>query len=569
MNQSSFQTQLRRSFIGYVVVIISVTLVLYLGGYALNFYTGVIVGNQENNRAMADTLADQYRNYEEGSDALARCPETRAVLTQNSVGATADLNRILYQFVNEQDFRAYFVLMTPERHVVCSNFCKENQHFFADSPFVGSVISRLQRAPDKTLTFVCTAPLTSAQECALTFCRAVTDEEGEAIGYLFFNLRKEFFRAFEHQAGQAILLTDPYDNIIYTSLDAQMDPMDKQPSGKYAVDIRQSGFRILNGAHYYIFLKQVTKDGWNLYTLIPLEVQFRTFFSDLTMFAILLVLLAGIVAMLTRTFARRNAQEIDELTRAVEVMEPDDMAPALSLQASEEAQQLYLRFRELIRHNNELQNRRRRMEIRHLEEQFNPHFVFNVMETVRYQIGEDPETASEMLLSFANLMRYSIEHADAKVPLETDVEYVNDYLLLQKIRYNNCLHYEFQIPDELLDCQIPKLLLQPIIENSIRHGSRPGKVLELSVEARQEGEDLVFVIRDNGAGIAPDRLAALNESFSLELDSGIVRHIGLYNIHKMLSLLYGASYGLKIESELGVGTRVELRMPYEMEESSC
>ena len=123
MNRSSFQTQLRRSFIGYVVVIISVTLVLYLGGYALNFYTGVIVENQENNRAMADTLADQYRNYEEGSDALARCPETRAVLTQNSVGATADLNRILYQFVNEQDFRAYFVLMTPERQVVCSNFC--------------------------------------------------------------------------------------------------------------------------------------------------------------------------------------------------------------------------------------------------------------------------------------------------------------------------------------------------------------------------------------------------------------------------------------------------------------
>ena len=94
---------------------------------------------------------------------------------------------------------------------------------------------------------------------------------------------------------------------------------------------------------------------------------------------------------------------------------------------------------------------------------------------------------------------------------------------MQKNAKKNCLHYEFQIPDELLDCQIPKLLLQPIIENSIRHGSRPGKVLELSVEARQEGEDLVFVIRDNGAGIAPDRLAALNESFSLELDSGIVR----------------------------------------------
>lgn len=569
MNRSSFQSQLRRSFIGYVAVIISVTMVLYLGGYALNFYTGVIAANQKNNRTMADTLSNQYQSYEEGIDALAQRQETRAALTQNSAGAVADLNRILYQFVNEQEFRAYFVLMTPERQVVCSNFCKENQHFFADSPFVGSVISRLQRTPDKTITFVCTAPLTSTQECVLTFCREVTDEAGQPLGYLFFNLRKEFVRAFEHQMGQTVLLTDAYDNIIYTSLDAQMDPMDKQPSGKYVVNVEQSGVRILNGIHYYVFLQQITKNGWNLYTLTPLEVQFRTFFSDLTMFAILLLLLAGIVAVLTRTFARRNAQEIGELTRAVEVMNPDSMAPALSLQASEEAQQLYLRFRELIRHNNELQNRRRLMEIRHLEEQFNPHFVFNVMETVRYQIGEDPDTASEMLLSFANLMRYSIDHADAKVTLETDVEYVNDYLLLQKIRYNNCLHYEFQIPDELLDCQIPKLLLQPIIENSIRHGFRPGKVLELSVEARQEGEDLVFVIRDNGAGIAPDRLAALNESFSLELDSGIVRHIGLYNIHKMLSLLYGTSYGLKIESTLGVGTQVELRMPCEMEESSC
>lgn len=569
MKRLSFQTQLRRSFIGYVVVIILTTLVLYLGGYALTFYTGVIAGNRENNRAMAGALSDQYRIYKEGSDTLALRPETRAVLTEHSVGAAADANRILYQFVNEQDFRAYFVLMTPDRQVVCSNFCKENQHFFADSPFAGSAISRLQRDPNQTLAFVCTAPLTSTQECVLTFCRAVADEEGETIGYLFFNLRKEFFRAFEHRTGQAILLTDAYDNIIYTSLDAQMDPLDKQPSGKYTIDLQHSGVRILNGVHYYIFLQQVTKDGLNLYTLTPLEVQFRTFFSNLTMFAIMLILLAGIVAVLTRTFARRNTQEIDELTRAVEVMEPDRMAPALSLQASEEAQQLYLRFRELIRHNNELQNRRRRMEIRHLEEQFNPHFVFNVMETVRYQIGEDPQTASEMLLSFANLMRYSIDHPDAKVTLETDVEYVNDYLLLQKIRYNNCLHYEFKIPDELLDCQIPKLLLQPIIENSIRHGFRPGKVLELSVEARREGEDLIFVIRDNGAGIAPDRLAALNERFSLELDSGIVRHIGLYNIHKMLSLLYGASYGLKIQSTLGVGTQVELRMPYEMEEPSC
>ena len=99
---------------------------------------------------------------------------------------------------------------------------------------------------------------------------------------------------------------------------------------------------------------------------------------------------------------------------------------------------LYTHFRKLIRDNNELIDLRRRMEIKHLESQFNPHFVFNVMETIRFQMEQDPKEASRMLRSFASLMRYSIHYGDTKVPLETDVEYVNDYLLLQKARYNNC-----------------------------------------------------------------------------------------------------------------------------------
>jgi two-component system sensor histidine kinase YesM len=185
---------------------------------------------------------------------------------------------------------------------------------------------------------------------------------------------------------------------------------------------------------------------------------------------------------------------------------------------------------------------------------------------VRYQIGEDPETASEMLLSFANLMRYSINYGHTKVSLETDVEYVNDYLLLQKIRYNNALRFELNIPDELLECQVPKLLLQPIIENSIKHGFVQGKPLDILVEAERLGEDLRFTVRDNGAGISPERLEAIRESFTLELDSGIVKRIGLYNIQKVTALLYGPQYGLTIDSTLGQGTCVTLTMPYEMEE---
>jgi len=207
------------------------------------------------------------------------------------------------------------------------------------------------------------------------------------------------------------------------------------------------------------------------------------------------------------------------------------------------------------------------MEIKHLEEQFNPHFVYNVMETVRYQISEDPETASEMLLSFASLMRYSVNYGHTKVLLETDVEYVNDYLLLQKARYNNCLLYDFDIPEELLECRVPKLLLQPVIENSIVHGYRAGRTLSIRVQAEHRDDALRFTVTDDGAGIPAGRLAKLRESFEHDLTNEYAAHVGLYNIQKVIRLTYGAPYGVQIESTEGQGTAVTLTIPYEVEEN--
>ena len=285
------------------------------------------------------------------------------------------------------------------------------------------------------------------------------------------------------------------------------------------------------------------------------------------LFIVLLLLLTGVVVAMTKAFTRQNAMELGELTAAVEDLSKNGGAEALPPQCSGESQALYTRFRELIAHNDELLNRRRQMEIKHLEEQFNPHFVYNVMETVRYQISEDPETASEMLLSFASLMRYSVNYGHTKVLLETDVEYVNDYLLLQKARYNNCLLYDFDIPEELLECRVPKLLLQPVIENSIVHGYRAGRTLSIRVQAEHRDDTLRFTVTDDGAGIPAGRLAELRESFERDLTNEYTAHVGLYNIQKVIRLTYGAPYGVQIESAEGQGTAVTLTIPYEVEEN--
>ena len=566
MVRVKFQVQLRKSFLRYTSFLLAVILLLYLGGFLLNFSSVVVRANRNSNADLSQALSDQYAACEARIEVLARLPALRSALGRTSSSDRAAASAALYSFANAQTFRPYFCLMDREGEVVCSSFNQRNQIIFESSVFLKSAISRLDKAPEEMLCFVCSVPLTSDQACCYSFCRAVPGEDGGTAGYLFFNLRSESFSSYTRPLSQDVLITDAYDNIIYTTLDLEADPADKLPSGKYALDVEREGISRLDGNYHYICARTVTPQNIRVYTMTSLEFQVKTLGFSLILFFLLFILLFVIVVIMTQAFARRNAQEIGELTRAVAALDHGDMGYELSPQCSEESQELYGQFKQLVRNNNQLLDRRRQMEVRHLEEQFNPHFVFNVMETVRYQIGEDPETASEMLLSFANLMRYSINYGHTKVSLETDVEYVNDYLLLQKIRYNNALRFELNIPDELLECQVPKLLLQPIIENSIKHGFVQGKPLDILVEAERLGEDLRFTVRDNGAGISPERLEAIRESFTLELDSGIVKRIGLYNIQKVTALLYGPQYGLTIDSTLGQGTCVTLTMPYEMEE---
>ena len=567
MHREPFQNQLRRSFIGYVAAILALILLLYLGGFALNFFAVVVRGCRRDNQKLETALTQQLAAYDRGAEELTGADALRRAVGSGDRGECLEANRLLYDFTNQQKLRAYFVLLGANMQVLSSNFSAHNQSIFASSAFAAGAATRMKQEPAATLRYVCTAPVSSEQACVYTLCRAVPYETGAAAGYLLLNLRQEGFRDAVRDTDSEVLLTDRYDNLIYTTLDPREDPQDKQPSNKFSLSLEDDGILSLDGSRYYAVCGAVGPQALRLYTLTSLDMQLRMLLYSGGLFIVLLLLLSGAVVAMTKAFTRQNAMELGELTAAVEDLSKNGGAAALPPQCSEESQALYTRFRELIAHNDELLNRRRQMEIKHLEEQFNPHFVYNVMETVRYQISEDPETASEMLLSFASLMRYSVNYGHTKVLLETDVEYVNDYLLLQKARYNNCLLYDFDIPEELLECRVPKLLLQPVIENSIVHGYRAGRTLSIRVQAEHRDDTLRFIVTDDGAGIPAGRLAELRESFEHDLTNEYAAHVGLYNIQKVIRLTYGAPYGVQIESTEGQGTAVTLTIPYEVEEN--
>lgn len=549
---------------------------LYSGFFAVNFYISVVRQNAMDNDAVSAAIEKQYQDYAAQLDLIAASPEVHTALTEKTAAARVETNKILYAFSNAQTLKSYFVLMDDSGAVVCSNFNSNNQSVFAKSAFASSAISRMNESPLKSLSFVFGASVTSSQQCSYTLCRRILGKDGTPEGYIFFNLRAGDFQAISRKIGQKLLITDHYDNVIFTTLDQVEDPQDKFPSSKYYKDINKSGIIRLGNNYQYIKMNTIEPQGLNVYTLTTLELQVQMFWYGVALFLLLLIIMYLIIIVTTRTFSKTNSREISELMDAVEQLGNGNRSYELSESTSDEFQRLYDSFREMttglqdvMARNAALVDRRRQMEVKQLEEQFNPHFVFNVMETVRYQIDDDPKSASEMLVSFAKLMRYSINHGETQVPLETEIEYINDFLLLQKIRYNKRLQYSIEIPDELMECRVPKLLLQPVVENSVKHGFCPGRDLRVSIKAEHTGNNLRLIVADDGAGIAPERLAAINESFTMELNSDFVKHIGLYNVQKMLYLLYGAYYGVTIESKLGEGTQVVLTVPYEVEEEEC
>ena len=302
------------------------------------------------------------------------------------------------------------------------------------------------------------------------------------------------------------------------------------------------------------------------------------FQRSLVTYGVLFLGLAGILMVimippLTLRITNKNLQAIDELQASVGEMGRGNMDYRLKSQVFDEFQMLNDAFRnmviqreELMLHNSELAERKRTMEIRQLEEQFNPHFIFNVLETLRYEIAIDSQKAAEMVMAFANLMRYSVYYGSTIVPLQTDIEYINDYLLLQKMRYNRRLNYHIDIPEELMDLRIPKLLLQPVVENSLVHGMKDARCISVTITARQRDSALVLCVEDNGSGISQEKLKELREA--LEQEDIYREHIGLYNSHRVVRLLYGPAYGLTIESSPGTGTRVSITLPADMEEDT-
>lgn len=198
-------------------------------------------------------------------------------------------------------------------------------------------------------------------------------------------------------------------------------------------------------------------------------------------------------------------------------------------------------------------------ELKALRAQINPHFLFNVLNTVVAHIGDDPVTARQLITRLADFLRYSLRQTGQLISFQEEFSYVKTYLYLEKARYGDRLQVIYHIDPQVLGAQVPALVVQPLVENAVRHGVAPkvgrGSVI-LSAHVDFLHMRLNVTVADDGVGIPPERLEDL-----LTGPADRERGVGLRNVNERLKRLYGESYGLQIRSRPGRGTRVHFRIP--------
>lgn len=219
---------------------------------------------------------------------------------------------------------------------------------------------------------------------------------------------------------------------------------------------------------------------------------------------------------------------------------------------------------ELVRHVAEEQRDKEEAHFQALQAQINPHFLFNTLNSIKLMamLSNTNRNVSDMITALGKLMEFSMKQSTLFVTLGQELEYLELYMSLQKIRYHDNITVSIQVPEELLECTVLKFTLQPLVENSIIHGSQVP--LHIRIEAEHRDQYILLHIRDNGKGITPERIRAISNQ--LTQDHVKTSGIGLLNVDRRIKIHCGQECGLHLSQQDKGGLQVTVRIPHRKEQ---
>lgn len=304
---------------------------------------------------------------------------------------------------------------------------------------------------------------------------------------------------------------------------------------------------------------------------ITREVQAVLDMRNVFVAAMLLVLC--LLAMIIDQIVKRMLRQFYSILRSIRLVQKGDLSVRIDAYANDEMGELGEQLNKMLDRIQELmdENMKRQMlvknsEIRALQNQINAHFIYNVLESIKMMAEIDEKyEISDAITALGKLLRYSMRWVSGNVKLEEELEYIKSYMVLINLRYDYEIILALNLPEELLSQEIPKMSLQPIVENAILHGIEPlSEDSTIYIKGWIENDDCIIEISDTGQGMTDAQVRALEDKINgaVEESGGNGHGIGLKNVQDRIHMSFGGNYGIRIASKYGCYTKIAIRLPH-------
>lgn len=319
----------------------------------------------------------------------------------------------------------------------------------------------------------------------------------------------------------------------------------------------------------YLFTRSATDYGnYSVISLLPLDIALQSVRNVMPMF-IAVILICFVFSLIISIFtAALVTKPIQKLISAIKQVKQGDLKTKVSFSYTDEIGMLGNEYNKMIDELNRLFNKVLQLEIRNresqikaMQEKINPHFLYNTLDSIYIKAikFKDLETA-KMIYSLSQIFRLTLNAGRELISVSDEINLMENYLLLQKIRFKDKLDYSIAVDPEILNRKIPKLILQPFVENSIIHGiGNSTAPIKIEIQGHLDGDTLDFIVKDNGVGIPPEILAEIFGE-PKEITNTDAKGFAINNVKERLRLYYGEKQSFEITSESGNGVEVKIRI---------
>lgn len=556
----SFKEQLRKILILYMLVPIVFFALAGRGMIYFLEYKAVKNENIESTKILAKNLDETIRKYFNEVEKISSEKDViNAVLNGK---ADKIVYQKVYDSINSMDVEGNFVIYDKDLHIIMSSA----KFIGSETGYNWGLFNRMIGYPGGTILKINRLYFQNGIS-VISVGKAIRDKN-EIIGFAVYNIFDSSLKELIGKSGSFnVVVTDKYGNTAVTTNENFKDAF-----GKAEKDLRKSeGYSVIDKEKYYINKKEIYYSNLILYTISSVGYVVDNFIDKMIYIIIFFFIISISMCCAAKVIAEKKTKVIEDIVKAIENVKTGDLETRLLVDTNDEFRiiansynEMLLNIKKLIEINKEEAKHSAVLEIKQLESQFNPHFLFNTLEMLRYTIKSDTSMANKIIINISSLLRFSIENKSSEVLLQRDLIYTKNYLDIQKYRFGENFDYEIKIEDGLENYYVPKLIIQPVIENAIKHGYTQIEKMVIYIRAKIINEKLIITVYNNGKGIEKSVLHEIRERLKNER-AEIKNHIGLYNIFRRIQLMYGKKYGLRILSREKRGTAVRVSLPLKSE----